>query len=451
MKRILAKFSGAGVGARARRGALWTFMEFGAAQFLRLASNLLLTRLLFPEAFGLIAIVLTFTAGLQMFSETGIRASIIQNERGDDPDFLNTAWTMQIIRGAILLALTFAIASPVAELYDQPVLAQMLPMMGLNLFLMGFMPTALHTANRHMRLGRVAMVNLGSQVVQIIVAGILAYLLNSVWALVIAANIYHLSILTGYWLFLPGASNRPRLEREAFGSLFHFGKYLLLGTAAGFVINQSDRMILGLYVPLAELGVYNIGFFMATMPKTFASSLQSKVVFPLYRLKPIAEDPRNRIQIFRTRRMLASGMMVVALLLGAIGPWLIDLLYDERYIAAGPMMTLFSLSMVPMLTLTSTGPMLLSVGDSKRLLAAQMLTAVLQTILLFTGIQAFGVAGAILAPGLATMLAYPLRMAFARHYNAWDPVQDFGLTALGLLAGFWVCWLHWDEIVPLFL
>ena len=67
-----------------------------------LASNLILTRLLFPEAFGLMALGSVVLVGLQMFSDAGIGPSIAQSPRGDDPEFLDTAWTAQVLRGVIL-------------------------------------------------------------------------------------------------------------------------------------------------------------------------------------------------------------------------------------------------------------------------------------------------------------------------------------------------------------
>ncbi|MFN3500356.1 MAG: oligosaccharide flippase family protein, partial [Pannonibacter indicus] len=74
------------------RGTAISLAGTGGQQLLRLASNLALTRLLFPEAFGLMALIQTFMVGLQMFSDIGIRPSIIQNKRGEEADFLNTAW-----------------------------------------------------------------------------------------------------------------------------------------------------------------------------------------------------------------------------------------------------------------------------------------------------------------------------------------------------------------------
>ena len=93
------KLSSQSIKAKSVRSSGLTFLSIGGSNGLRLVSNLILTRLLFPEAFGLMALVQVFIAGLNMFSDAGIRTAIIRHTRGDDPDFLNTAWTIQIIRG----------------------------------------------------------------------------------------------------------------------------------------------------------------------------------------------------------------------------------------------------------------------------------------------------------------------------------------------------------------
>jgi O-antigen/teichoic acid export membrane protein len=102
------------------RGAVWTIASYGTSQILRFGSNLILTRLLIPDVFGLMALVYVFISGLHLFSDIGIGTSIIQNKRGDDPVFLNTAWTMQVIRGVGLWICSLLIAWPVAAFYAKP-------------------------------------------------------------------------------------------------------------------------------------------------------------------------------------------------------------------------------------------------------------------------------------------------------------------------------------------
>ena len=100
----------------------WTLIGIGASRLLSLVNNLILTRLLFPEAFGLMTYVSVIILGVQLFSDIGVRASVLTNERGDDPEFLNTAWVLQILRGAALWLVILLLAWPMSRFYGEPVL-----------------------------------------------------------------------------------------------------------------------------------------------------------------------------------------------------------------------------------------------------------------------------------------------------------------------------------------
>ena len=80
----------------------WSLTGFGTQQVLRFAFNLILTRLLLPDAFGLMALIDLFILGLYMFSDVGLGLSIVRSHRGDDPHYLNVAWSVQIVRGLVL-------------------------------------------------------------------------------------------------------------------------------------------------------------------------------------------------------------------------------------------------------------------------------------------------------------------------------------------------------------
>lgn len=145
------------------RGTVWTIAGYGASQVLRFGSNLILTRLLFPELFGLTALVNIFITGLHLFSDIGIGPNIIQNKRGDDPAFLNTAWTLQVIRGFGLWFCCLLISWPVAKFYGEPQFLWLIPIVGLGTIITGFNSTALCTLNRHMSVRQMATFELGGR------------------------------------------------------------------------------------------------------------------------------------------------------------------------------------------------------------------------------------------------------------------------------------------------
>jgi O-antigen/teichoic acid export membrane protein len=97
---------------QAFRATAWTIVGFGASMVLRFASNLILARLLVPESFGLMALVNVFIMGLHCSQMLAWVPSIIQNKRGDDPTFINTAWTIQVLRGVALWLGSILIAWP---------------------------------------------------------------------------------------------------------------------------------------------------------------------------------------------------------------------------------------------------------------------------------------------------------------------------------------------------
>ena len=130
---IIQRLSGQGLFARALRGSVLTAGSYAVTQALRLGSNLILTRLLYPEAFGVMALVSVALVGLAMFSDMGVGPAISASPRGDERDFLDTAYTLNVMRGAVLWAATCALAWPMAQFYQAPELMQLLPAAGLTL------------------------------------------------------------------------------------------------------------------------------------------------------------------------------------------------------------------------------------------------------------------------------------------------------------------------------
>ena len=153
---------------KALGGAFWTAGGYGVRQILRFANNLILTRLLFPELFGLMAIVNLFVLGLNLFSDIGLNPAIIQSKRGDEATFLNTAWTIQVMRGVVLTVGAFFLAWPVSIFYDQPILLWALPVSGLTALFAGFNSTRMAEANRHLRMRELVFVELSAYVIGLV-------------------------------------------------------------------------------------------------------------------------------------------------------------------------------------------------------------------------------------------------------------------------------------------
>ena len=315
MARAFAWITGdRGLVARAMRSSAWTIFGYGVSQAVRLAANLILTRLLFPEAFGMMALVTVVMVGLQQFSDLGTGPAIMQNRRGDDPEFLDTAWTLQTIRGLCLWLGTCALAWPIARFYGEPQLAHTPPRRGPRPAGMRFLPdpdrdgataTSCSGASR-CSTSRASWSGSppwspspGSP--------------RSIWALVVGGVAGALARLVLMHAFLPGHTNRFRWAPETAAELMRFGRWIFLSTVCGFVIAQGDRVILGKYLSLDLLGIYNIGYFLASFPLLLGAAVTGRILIPLYRESPPAASAEN----FRKLRLMRFGLTgaIVALLL----------------------------------------------------------------------------------------------------------------------------------------
>jgi len=449
MQRITSAFAGNRLTARLLRSASWVLVGYAGAQGIRLASNLILTRILFPEAFGLMALVTVITVGLMMFSDVGVGPSIAQSKRGDDPDFLNTAWTIQIIRGGLLWAITLAIAGPVARFYDQPDLVLYLPVAGFALVITGFLPTRIETAHRHLVFGRLTRLDLVAQFIGVGCMVVLALITGSVMALVAGAVLTALARLILTWRFLPGEGNRLRLEPAAVHEQIHFGKWIFLSTAFAFVSTQGDKAILGKLVPLETLGIYNIGYFLASFPVLLGVTMAQNLLIPVYRDRPPEESAQHRARLRKMRLLVTGSLFGLLSLLALLGPWIIALLYDPRYASAGAMMVVMALGFLPQAIGVTYDRAALAAGDSRGAFVYSGIRALLQVGLLVLGFQLAGLLGGLASYGIAMLLSHPVLIRLARRHHAWDGPHDVAFLGAGLGVTVLALWLHWEAVIGL--
>ncbi|NDV98275.1 oligosaccharide flippase family protein [Salipiger sp. PrR002] len=446
---IWQRFSGSSLSARALRSSVLTVGSFGFSQALRLGGNLILTRLLFPEAFGLMALVSVFLMGLVQFSDVGVTPAILQSKRGDDRDFLDTAWTLQVLRGIGLWLTACALAWPMAQLYDEPQLMHFLPVAGLALLIAGFRPTRMDTANRHLMLGRVTLLELGTQTVGVGSAVLLAWATGSVWALVASGLLSTLFELIANSLLLAGGRNRFRWEPEARAELVNFGKWIFLSTVCGFFFSQGDKLLIGKYLSLERFGVYNIGYFLASFPMLLGGIVTRKILIPIYRETPPRQSRENFLRLRKMRFAVTGPLLVLVASFAVSGHWLVDLMYDERYLAAGAVTVIIACMQMPQIVVQTYDQAALAAGDSRSFFVLALARAVLMIGCILVGLETYGLIGALLGYGAAFLLSYPVVVWLARRMGVWDPLHDLCFALLGAALALLAAALNWPAISAL--
>jgi O-antigen/teichoic acid export membrane protein len=383
------------------KGSIWTLAGHGGVLLIRMVRSLIMTRLLFPEVYGLMTLVWAVLTGLQMFADTGILTTIIRDKRGDEPDFLNTAFTANVFRGLLLWVVSCLLAYPVAAIYHQPALAQLLPITGLTALIHGFLSTAMFTRRRHMDFRRLAILEISGETITFAVLVIWAYFFPNVWSLVGGAVIGQAFMVLASHLYLPGIRNRFRWDRSALNTFVGFGKWIYLSSVVYFLSTQSDRFLLGRYLDMAHLGVYGTATVLSGAMQTVVFKINSDVMFPAYSRVVQEGTGRLRQVMLRTRFAMDAGMILPIAVIMVLGTRIVGLLYDPRYHDAGWMLQVLSVRLLVVASISNSESCLVALGHPKYSFVQNSFRTIAMLIAIPVGWALWGVKGVIWAIALS--------------------------------------------------
>jgi O-antigen/teichoic acid export membrane protein len=339
------------------RAGGWAVFAFGGTMVLRLASSLIMTRLLAPEAFGLVAIVTAVATMATLLSDIGLRQAVVHSQHGDDARMLDTAWTMQVLRGGLiwgtccLVGLGLYLAGRAGWLeggsvYASPLLPLLMTLGTFQTVIIGFETTKRFTADRRIEQKRVVLIELGSMLIGLLVMMTLGALTRSVWAIVVGSLVTSTcSVLAGHrWLH--GHANRFAWDRAFAREIFDYGKWILASSLLFVLTMQSDKLLLGVWVTPAVLGCYAIGQNLAQILELAVGRVFSQVTAPAF--GDVVRNSPHRLREVYLRLRLPFDLIFVA---GAgftyaLGPWLVGLMYDSRYAEAGTILQILSFALL---------------------------------------------------------------------------------------------------------
>jgi len=382
-----------------------TLLGFGLQSFIRLGSNILLTWLLFPEVFGLMALVSVAIFGVHQLSDVGGHQIIIQSKR-EDRAFLDTIWTIQVVRGVLLWIVLAALAYPFALLYEEEMLAWLLPVAGFDAVFCGLESTKEDMMYRRLTVGRVKVMHLTVFITKIVVTLAWACVWQSAWALVIGQ-------LTGGFLqmvlthaLLPGPLNRLHWDRSAVIELRSFGRWIFISTAVGFLAEKVDTLLLGKLLDTKFLGFYSIALGLVAMPLSVMEALTGEVLFPVLGQQERAgsEEFMRTFHAARDLILAVAGVFVLGMVL--FPPAFFGFCYRSDYSDAIWITQGLSAYLWIALLGTASDDALLAKGDSRSLMISRLCKLAVTTMGCIAGFYILGLRGFLAGMALGQLASY---------------------------------------------
>ena len=333
---ISGLLSGNALRAKTVRGGAWLGMGSAGEQAIRFARNILLARLLAPEAFGVMAIVLSSASFVQTLTDVGVGVAIIQNPRGEEEAYLNVSWWLGMLRAVFTYLIIFAIAPLISHFYERPELSALLRVSLLGVLFNGAMSPRSVLAQRKMKFGRLAAITNGGGICGVILTVVLSYHFRNVWALAIGYSSENCFRCTFSYIFYPGLP-LLRWHRRAGQELLTFSRGILGLTLLNLITTRADVFVLGKLYSSEALGLYTLAVSLVTTPSVFLTNMLGQALLPA--LSSVQEDTHrlNRILLEVTSWLILLGLPA-AMFVSLSAPSLLRLAYGARYVgAAGPL------------------------------------------------------------------------------------------------------------------
>lgn len=308
----------------------WSTASFGVEQGLRLLTNVVLAQLLAPQMFGIMLIVNSIKTGIQLTSDVGTSQNIISNPRGSMPDFYDTAWTIQALRGLLLGGVVILLAYPLARYFERPDLALILPVASFFFIFAGFDSLARPLIQKDLNLRRLAVFQITIASITLVAHVAAALITQTVWALVMGGILSAAAAMIASFLLIPGLRHRVLLRAREAREQFRFGRWVFLSTLIYFLAMNFDRLYFAKQISLAQLGIYGIARGLADVFGFLIQHVAAYVLYPMVAAAGIT-GKELRHKLLHGRRYLLLGIAITLGLFLSISDTLVSGLYDERY------------------------------------------------------------------------------------------------------------------------
>lgn len=320
-------------------GGFWILNLNASYRVLRLISTLVLARLLAPSDFGVLGIAILTTSLLENLSLTGFDKALIQKKE-DVIGFLNTTWTISVIRGVLLFLILFLFAPIVADFFEIPESEQVLKVLALSLIIDGLINIGIIFFSKEIDVKKLYIYRISGAIAYVIVAIPTAFVLRSVWALVYALLAEKIvSLILSY--VLHSYRPRPEFNVEKAKELYSFGKWIFGIGVLSYLISQGDNAFVGKVLGATALGFYSMAYRISTLPAMEMYKMVSNIIFPAY--SKLQEDvPKLRTAYFRTLQVIAFISFPIAGMIFVLSYEITKLFLGELWLPMVPLVQILS-------------------------------------------------------------------------------------------------------------
>lgn len=388
-------------------------------------SNLVLARLLMPEDFGAIGIMMVFITLSNIFIDSGFSASLIQKKNITETD-KSTVFFTNLILSVVVYCIIFISSPWIADFFHIDTLRSLLRVLGVVLLIDAFCAIQNTILTRDMNFKQLTQIKLTSIVIAASVAVYLAYAGFGIWALIVQYILCSTIRTTSTWIV---AKWRPILvfSKQSFRTLFGFGSKLLLSTFVAELYVNFQQILIGRFYTPTDLGFYSQARQFQQIPTGTVSQVINSVAFPAY--AKLQNEKEKLREMFRQNvRLVAYLNTPLMVLLAVVAQPLIILLYSSKWVGSIAYFQFLCIGFGIFLAIHQCSlSVLKATGRSDYVLKLEIIKKILGVIFIIAGIDIWGIWGILYALALNSFIEIFLNgyyLGKELNYNGFNQLMD---------------------------
>lgn len=404
-------------------------------ELFRVGFTVALARMVGPEAFGIVAQAAVYIGVVALLLDQGFSSALIQRPRVED-DMPGAVVTVNLAIGAVLTAVSVAVAPAWAAFMDSPQLTLVLAVLASSLFIRALSITPRAMLLRSMEFRKIGIADISGAAVGGALGVVAAAVGASYWALVV--QIVTTDLVLALIMFLVGAGSRPNLRMQRLRQIAGFSmRAFAAGVLMTSVSRNIDNLLIGRFQGPQPLAFYGLAYRLLLLPVQLTSLTIGAVLFPAF--SRLADNlDALRTEMARATRALATLALPAMALVAASAPQVVLLLFGAQWAPAIPIVQV--LAMVGALQAVyqpSTTPLVLGLGHAVLQLRLAWLTTLVTTAGIVAGLP-FGALGVAIGYSVATGLLIPVEWLIRRRLLGMTLRGQVAMLAPGLHTAIWV-------------
>ena len=431
---------------------IWRFLERVGAQLVTFVVSIIVARIVGPDAYGIVAIVMVVTNVLSVFVDSGLGTALIQKKDVDNVDY-STVFYFNLISCAVIYLAVYCLAPSIAKFYGNVDLSIYIRVSALSLFIAGFKNIQIAYVSRNLLFNKYFQATMVGTVIAAFVGISMALMGYGVWALIVQ-NLVNMSIDTLVLYFIVGWKPILSFSFRRLKQLFTYGVKILVAALMDMIFNEARTLVIGKKYSTGDLAYFKKG---QQFPNLIAQNINSSIDNVLLSVLSKENEDVERVKQMTKRSIKMSSYVLWPIMVGlaVCSESFICLLLGEEWLPCVPYIRIFCFMYVFYPIISTNGEVIKSLGRSDIFLKLNITNNVIGIVLLMVtmNISVYAIAFGFLVWTLTSQIINTIPNQKLIHYSYFEQMKDISPSILlsifmGIVV-FFIGRLNWNYIILL--